>query len=156
MGRPLDRPLRILADEAAHLAPLAKLPTYLAVSGGWGVRWCVVYQSLAQIRHRYGDEADAVLGNLLCKLVLGPVQDAETRRYVEELLDEEVTTTTSRSRNGGLSSDVSTTTHERRAATVSAQRLMQLWEGEAVFVHGRDLPAITPLPLWWDRKDLPR
>jgi hypothetical protein len=33
----LDPPLRILADEAAHLAPLAKLPTYLAVSGGWGV-----------------------------------------------------------------------------------------------------------------------
>ena len=153
---PLDRPLRILADEAAHLAPLAKLPTYLAVSGGWGVRWCVVYQSLAQIRHRYGAEADAVLGNLLCKLVLGPVQDAETRRYVEELLDEEVTMTTSRSRNGGFGPDVSTTTHERRAAKVSAQRLMQLREGEAVFIHGRDLPAITRLPLWWDRKELPR
>jgi type IV secretion system protein VirD4 len=153
---PLERPLRILADEAAHLAPLAKLPTYLAVSGGWGVRWCVVYQSLAQVRHRYGDEADAVLGNLLCKLVLGPVQDAETRRYVDELLDEEVTTSTSRARNGGLGSDVSTTTHERRAAKVSAQRLMQLREGEAVFIHGRDLPAITHLPLWWDRRDLPR
>jgi hypothetical protein len=155
-GRPLDRPLRILADEAAQLAPLAKLPTYLAVSGGWGVRWCVVYQSLAQVRHRYGDEADAVLGNLLCKLILGPVQDAETRRYVEDLLDEEVTTSTSRSRNGGFGPDVSTTTHERRAAKVSAQRLMQLREGEAVLIHGRDLPAITRLPLWWDRRDLPR
>jgi hypothetical protein len=153
---PLEPPLRILADEAAHLAPLAKLPTYLAVSGGWGVRWCVVYQSLAQIRHRYSNEADAVLGNLLCKLVLGPVQDAETRRYVEELLDEEVTTTTSRSRNGGFGPDVSTTTHERRAAKVSAQRLMQLREGEAVFIHGRDLPAITRLPLWWERRDLER
>jgi type IV secretory pathway TraG/TraD family ATPase VirD4 len=63
----LERPLRVLADEGAHLAPLAKLPTYLAVSGGWGVRGFVVYQSLAQIRHRHGDEPDAVLGNLLCK-----------------------------------------------------------------------------------------
>ncbi len=35
-------PLRILADEAAYLAPLGKLPTYLAVSAGWGVRWCLV------------------------------------------------------------------------------------------------------------------
>jgi len=134
-------PLRILADEAAHLAPLAKLPTYLAVSGGWGVRWCVVYQSLAQIRHRYGDEADAVLGNLLCKLVLGPVHDAEeTRRYVEELLDEEVTTSTSRSRNGGFSSEVSTTTHERRAAKGLGPAIDAAARGEAG-VRPRPRPA---------------
>jgi len=96
-GRSSDRPiLRILADEAAHLAPLGKLPTYLSVSAGWGVRWCLIYQSLAQLEQRYGREADAVLGNVLCKLFLGPIQDATTRNYLSELLDEETVTASSR------------------------------------------------------------
>lgn len=143
--------LKILADEAAHLAPLAKLPTYLAVSGGWGVRWCIVYQSLAQLRHRYGDEADAVLGNTLIKLFLGPIQDEATRRYVVDLLDQETVTTTSRSsqRPGGPESK---TRHERPTPKVSAQGLMQLPEGEAILVHGRDLPAVTYLPAWWETR----
>ncbi len=140
--------LRILADEAAYLAPLGKLPTYLAVSAGWGVRWCLVYQSLSQLEHRYGREADAVLGNALCKLFLGPIQDESTRRYLTDLLDEETVTASSWSSSplgsGGSSRQ------ERQAPKVSAQPLMQLREGRAVLVHGRDLPAVTYLPAFWE------
>lgn len=142
--------LKILADEAAHLAPLSRLPTYLAVSGGWGVRWCLVYQSLAQLRHRYGADADAILANVLCKLFLGPIQDHDTRRYLTDLLDYETVTASSWTTTGG-GGDHSRTRHERQAAKVSAQRLQQLREGEAVLVHGRDLPATTTLPAWWER-----
>ncbi len=141
--------LRILADEAAYLAPLGKLPTYLAVSAGWGVRWCLVYQSLSQLEHRYGREADAVLGNALCKLFLGPIQDESTRRYLTDLLDEETVTASSWSSSplgsGGSSRQ------ERQAPKVSAQPLMQLREGRAVLVHGRDLPAVTYLPAFWEQ-----
>lgn len=143
-------PLRILADEAAHLAPLGRLPAYLAVSAGWGVRWCLIYQSLAQLEHRYGREADAVLGNVLCKLFMGPIQDASTRDYLGELLDEETVTASSWSA-GALGADGQRSRHERQAAKVSAQRLMQLGEGQAVLVHGRDLPAVTYLPAFWER-----
>ncbi len=142
--------LRILADEAAHLAPLGKLPTYLAVSAGWGVRWCLVYQSLSQLEHRYGREADAVLANSLCKLFLGPIQDESTRRYLSGLLDEE--TVTASSRSSSLLDGGHATRHERQAAKVSAQPLMQLREGQAVLVHGRDLPAVTYLPGWWEQR----
>jgi type IV secretion system protein VirD4 len=144
-------PLRILADEAAHLAPLAKLPTYLAVSAGWGVRWCLVYQSLAQLEHRYGREADTLLGNSLCKLFLGPIQDESTRRYLSELLDEETVTAASWSASP-LGHVAPATRHERQAAKVSAQPLMQLREGQALLVHGRDLPAVTYLPAFWERR----
>ncbi len=146
-ARPL---LRILADEAAHLAPLSKLPTYLAVSAGWGVRWCLIYQTLSQLEHRYGPEADAVLGNVLCKLFLGPIQDASTRNYLTDLLDEE-TVTASSWRAEPLGASGSKTHHERQAPKVSAQRLMQLGEGQAVMVHGRDLPAVTYLPAFWEK-----
>jgi len=135
--------LKILADEAAQLAPLAKLPTYLAVSGGWGVRWCLVYQGLSQLQHRYGGEADAILANALAKLFLGPVHDEPTRRYLAELLDEETTTS---GRNDG---EAAARRHERRQPKVSAQRLMQLAPGEAIVVHARDLPALTSLPPHW-------
>lgn len=146
-----DRPLlRIFADEAAHLAPLSKLPAYLAVSAGWGVRWCLIYQSLAQLEHRYPGEADAVLGNVLCKLFLGPIQDATTRDYLIDLLDEE-TVTASSWRAEPLGAAGPRTRHERQSAKVSAQRLMQLGEGQAVMVHGRDLPAVTYLPACWEK-----
>jgi type IV secretory pathway TraG/TraD family ATPase VirD4 len=145
-----DRPLlKILADEAAHLAPLAKLPGHLAVSGGWGVRWCLVYQSLSQLQARYREEADAIRGNALAKLFLGPIHDESTRRYLADLLDEETATVTSRNEIR-LSGETSRTRHERQRPKVSAQRLMQLAPGEAVVVHGRDLPALTYLPAHWE------
>ncbi len=142
--------LKILADEAALLAPLSRLPTYLAVSGGWGVRWCLVYQSLAQLRHRYGADADTILANVLCKLFFGPIQDHDTRRYLTDLLDEETVTARSWTSNG-IGERSSRTRHERQASKVSAQRLQQLREGEALLIHGRDLPAITKLAAWWEQ-----
>jgi type IV secretion system protein VirD4 len=143
--------LKILADEAANLAPLAKLPTYLSVSAGWNVRWCVVYQSLAQLHHRYGDEAHSILGNTLVKLFMGPIQDEMTRRYLVDLLDEEKVTTTSRT--GGRSWEPATKTeHERFVPKVSAQGLMQLAEGQAILIHERNLPAVTYLPAHWERR----
>lgn len=138
--------LRILADEAAHLAPLAKLPTYLAVSAGWNVRWCLIYQSLAQVRERYGPSADTVLANVLAKLFMGPIQDETTRRYLVDLLDDE----TVMERTWAAGSIAETSRHERRASKASAQRLMQLAVGQAVLVHGRDLPAITHLDGYWE------
>lgn len=144
-GRPTGPLLRILVDEAAHLAPLQKLPTYLSVSAGWGVRWLLVYQSISQLQHRYGREADSILGNAQCKMFLGPIQDESTRRYLVELLGEEIVTTRSRTSRGSQL-DHSTTLQERREHKASAQRLMQLRLGEAVLTHGRELPAITRLP----------
>ena len=144
-GRPSGSLLRILVDEAAHLAPLQKLPTYLSVSAGWGVRWLLVYQSISQLQHRYGREADGILGNAQCKLFLGPIQDESTRRYLVELLGEETVSARSRTSHGSRL-DRSTTLQERREHKASAQRLMQLRLGEAVLTHGREVPAITQLP----------
>lgn len=143
-------PLRILADEAAHLAPLSNLPRLLAVSAGWNVRWLLIYQSLAQLQDRYGPGADIIIGNVLSKLFMGPIQDESTRRYLMDLLDEETVTSRSWSTNAtGVSGG--RTHHERQASKVSSQRLMQLPEGKAVMIHGRDLPAITKVTPYWKR-----
>jgi len=140
--------LKILADEAAHLAPLARLGTHLAVSAGHGVRWCVVYQSIAQIRARYGHEADAIIANTLCKLYLGPIVDGATRQEVQALLGEqevEQTSTTS-----GRWGESTTTRHEQSRPKLGGEQLAQLSGGEAIAFHGHDLPALVRLPFWWE------
>jgi hypothetical protein len=43
-------------------------------------------------------------------------------------------------------------TDEREAAKVSGRPLMQLRVGQVVLVHGRDLPAVTCLPAWWEQR----
>ncbi len=92
--------LRIVADEAAHLTPLRDLATYLAVSRGWGARWMVVFQSIAQLHQRYGRDADAILANTLTKQFFGPVHDRSTREELIALLGEERVTETTRSTHG--------------------------------------------------------
>jgi type IV secretory pathway TraG/TraD family ATPase VirD4 len=139
--------LKVLADEAAHLAPLGKLPTYLSVSASWGVRFCVVYQSLADVRHRYGVQADTVLANTLVKLVLGPIHDRATRDEVVALLGHELVEHTSHTTDpyGGARS---TTRHEQHRPANSAEQLARIGEGEAIAIHGRELPAVVRLPLY--------
>jgi len=138
--------LKILADEAAHLAPLAQLPMLLSVSAGWGARWCLVFQSIAQVRHRYGAQADAVLGNALCKLAMGPIHDRATRDELVALLGDELVEQTSGTDSMGSRSSV--TRHEQLRPKITAEQLAMLGEGEAIAIHGRDLPAIVQLPVW--------
>jgi type IV secretion system protein VirD4 len=140
--------LKIEADEAAHLTPLGKLPAYLSVSAGWSVRWLVVYQSYAQLRARYGQAADAITANALCKLFLGPIHDRATRDELVALLGEqqvEQTSTTS-----GRWGESTTTRHEQPRPKLGAEQLAQLGGGQAIAFHGRDLPALVTLPFWWE------
>jgi type IV secretion system protein VirD4 len=143
--------VKILADEAAQLAPLRKLPTYLAVSRSWGCRWMVVYQSNAQLRQRYGHDADAILANTLFKLFVGPIHDKATRDELAALLGEEhvreVTHSTDRLGMGGGRSE-----RDGYRPKAGAVDLATLPDEHAVMIHRNDLPAIVRLPLFNDRR----
>lgn len=141
--------LKVLLDEAAHLAPLGKLATYLAVCRAWNVRMFLSYQSIGQIRSRYGDQADAVLANLMTKIFLGPIHDQATREEVIGLLGGEEVTRTSRTHDG-WGARRSMTEHEQETDKINAAELAQLREGDGIVVHGRDLPIKVALPTWWE------
>jgi hypothetical protein len=143
--------LHVLVDEAANLAPLGSLPTHLAVSAGWGVRWLLAYQTVGQIQHRYGHEADVILGNLLCKAFLGPIHDSATAEYIDGLVGERTVTTKSWT-VGPFGARGASTRHEHQTSKVSRPALSQLAEGEALVVHGRDLPFVSHFPATWERR----
>jgi type IV secretory pathway TraG/TraD family ATPase VirD4 len=140
--------VKIVVDEAASLTPLGDLPRHLAVTRSSGIRWMLVYQSVAQIRARYGVEADTILANAGVKLHLGPIHDRATRTELLDLLGEEPVTRTSHT-SRGWGAEESVTRAEEHRPKLSTDDLARLGEGKAVLVHGRDVPAIVELPFWW-------
>jgi hypothetical protein len=146
---PRELPItKVLIDEAANLAPLRKLPTALSISAGMNVRFALIYQSVAQLRARYGADADTILANAGAKVFLGPISDAETRRTVIDAFGEEDVETTSYT-GGTWGAAGSRTTRTERRSKLSADDLARLPEGVAVVLHGRDLPARVKLRFWW-------
>jgi type IV secretion system protein VirD4 len=125
------RRLRLLLDEAANVAPLADLPRMLSQAAGHGLRVATIWQSVAQLRGHYADEADTILANSTAKLFLGPVTDEATRRTLVGLL--------------GL--DVS---QGRGAASESNAAALQQLDGErALIVRGSQLPGLVRLRPFW-------
>ena len=90
-GRPLDPPLLVVLDEAAHIAPLPELDGLAATCASHGIQLVTVWQDLAQVRARYGARAPTVLNNHRAKLFLPGIADPDTLEYASRLIgDEEV------------------------------------------------------------------
>ncbi len=87
-GKPLEKPLLIVIDEAAQLQ-LGWLPTEVSTIAALGAFFVTCWQNLAQIHHRYGTLADAVLSGHRTKCFFAGVDDPATTRYLTGLLGHE-------------------------------------------------------------------
>jgi type IV secretion system protein VirD4 len=121
---------RLLLDEAANIAPLSDLPRLLSQAAGHGIRVATIWQSLAQMNARYGDEADTILANSSAKLFMGPITDHATRTYITELLG----------------------SGDNSRPKTSAAALQQLGPGRALLVNASDQPAILSQRPWWKER----
>ena len=88
-GRPLDPPLLVVLDEAAHIAPLAELDGLAATCASHGIQIVTIWQDLAQVRGRYGARAPTVLNNHRAKLFLPGIADPDTLEYASRLIGDE-------------------------------------------------------------------
>ena len=88
-GRPLDPPLLVVLDEAAHIAPLPELDGLAATCASHGIQIVTVWQDLAQVRARYGARAPTVLNNHRAKLFLPGIADPDTLEYASRLIGDE-------------------------------------------------------------------
>jgi type IV secretion system protein VirD4 len=153
-GRPLDPPLLVVLDEAAHIAPLPELDGLAATCASHGIQLVTVWQDLAQVRSRYGARAPTVLNNHRAKLFLPGIADPDTLEYASRLIgDEEISVPSfSRDQRGGRS----TTTTRGPRRLLPPEDLRCLARGQAVLVYGTLPPTRLRLRPWWAEVRPPR
>lgn len=79
------RPLLVVLDEAAQVAPISDLDQLAATGAGLGVTLLTVFQDFAQIEARWGERAATIVNNHATRLVLGGLEDPRAPRYLSAL-----------------------------------------------------------------------
>ena len=146
-GRPLDPPLLVVLDEAAHIAPLPELDGLAATCASHGIQIVTVWQDLAQVRGRYGARAPTVLNNHRAKLFLPGIADPDTLEYASRLIGDEEASHPSVTRDPTGRRSTTSTTAPRRLLPPEALRCLP--RGRAVLVYGTLPPARLQLRPWW-------
>lgn len=82
----LDRPLLLVLDEAANIAPLPDLDEIASTAMGLGITLVTVWQDLAQIRARYHQRAATIVNNHAGMLVLRGMRDLDALSATSDLL----------------------------------------------------------------------
>ena len=135
----LARPLLLVIDEAANIAPLPDLAQIASTARGVGIQLVTVWQDFAQIQARYGTFAQTVINNHRAKVVLAGISDTPTLDYISRLIGDEAVTEQSRSRTaGGRTSITEATRHRPLAPTAGLRRANT---GTGVLVYGNFHPA---------------
>jgi type IV secretion system protein VirD4 len=146
-GRPLDPPLLVVLDEAAHIAPLPELDGLAATCASHGIQIVTIWQDLAQVRGRYGARAPTVLNNHRAKLFLPGIADPDTLEYASRLIGDEEASHPSVTRDPAGKRSTTSTTTPRRLLPPEALRCLP--RGRAVLVYGTLPPARLQLRPWW-------
>ncbi|HEY6472909.1 MAG TPA: type IV secretory system conjugative DNA transfer family protein [Acidimicrobiales bacterium] len=149
-SHPLDPPLLVVLDEAAHIAPLAELDALAATCASHGIQLVTIFQDLAQVRGRYGSRAPTVLNNHRAKLFLPGIADPDTLDYASRLVGDEEVTQPSVTRDSTGRRSTTSTTGPRRLLPPEELRCLPL--GRAVLVYGTLPPAKLRLRPWWADK----
>jgi type IV secretion system protein VirD4 len=142
----LDPRLFMLFDEIANTAPVRNLPSWLSQCGDHGIVIATLWQSIAQIDHRYGRAArDAICAASTAQVFLPPLADPTSAGYLTELLGEEPVANASSS--SGLSRH---TLSVARETAGPSPWLRQVPRGHGFLLY-RDLPpAIVRAPRWFE------
>ena len=158
-GNRIPKPLLIVIDEAAQLQ-LGWLPTEVSTIAALDAFFVTCWQNLAQINHRYGTLADAVLSGHRTKCFFAGIDDPATSRYLTGLLGNE--RVTRRSHSHDVSSTWGNRQQGRRSVSESTQReelapahtIREMVPGQAVLLHGTLPPIHLDAIRWWDEPQL--
>lgn len=151
-GRRLDKPLLIVIDEAGQLE-LRWLPEEVSTIAGLGGMFVTGWQSRAQINHRYGSLADAVLGGHRSKIIFNGCDDPATLDYVSRVAGTEHVAQRGWSADtGGGRRTVSE--HLQREDLLPAHVVRQMRRQEAVLLHGTLPPIHLRTIRWWEDRQL--
>ncbi|MDA2986286.1 MAG: TraM recognition domain-containing protein [Actinomycetota bacterium] len=156
-GGRMDPPVLFLLDECANVAPIPSLPALLADGRGQNLTVVPIFQALAQVRSRYGDEdASTVFSASQIKLILGGTDDADDLRDLCELIGErdDWFTTTSRSANAlAIDSGATTSSSLRKVPILPPDAIRSIPFGSAVMLLSQADPFPLRMRRWTQRPD---
>lgn len=143
----LETPLLTVLDEAANIAALPMLPTFLSAIGSKHVQIITSWQDFSQIKARYPDKMNTVINNSRGKLILPGVADPETLQYFSQVTGEtiEETISVSKPQQGQKSYSFG----EGRRALLSPATIREQQLGEAILVYGHLPPAKIKLRMYF-------
>jgi type IV secretion system protein VirD4 len=145
-GTPLDPPLLVVLDEAAHIAPVRELGALAATGPEPGIQLVTIFHDHAQIRAIYGTNAATVIANHRARLFLPGIGDPETLEQISRSLGTTQRTRTSQTR-GRLGH--STTATPAPEPLISAHQLRELANGTGLVVYGSRPPMRVSLRFWF-------
>ena len=146
-GRPLERPLLLVLDEAANIAPLPDLDQIAATGSGQGLQLVSVFQDLAQIHERWGARADTIVNNHRAKLFGPGVSCVRTLDYLRRVLGDAELDVVSRTVEGRGGHATTRSTTFRPLAPPNALRERA---GESMLlVYGNLPPAVVQTRPWF-------
>jgi len=144
--------LLFVIDEAGQLE-LQWLPAEVSTIAGLGAMFVTCWQSRAQINHRYGTLADAVLGGHRSKVVFNGTDDPSTLEYLSRVAGtEHVPRRGWSAETGGGRRTVSE--QLQREDLLPAHVIRQMRRQEAVLLHGTLPPIHLRAVLWWEDPEL--
>lgn len=153
-GRPIDRPLLLVLDEAANIAPLPDLDQIAATGAGQGLQLVSVFQDLAQVHQRWGSRADTIVNNHRAKLFGGGVSCARTLEYLRRVLGDAELDQESRTSAGEGRRSTTRSTTFRPLAPPNALR--ERSDGSMLLVYGNLPPAVVRTRPWFRDRALRR
>lgn len=136
----LQKPLLLVIDEAANIAPLPDLAQLASTARGVGIQLVTVWQDFAQLQSRYGTLAQTVINNHRAKIVLSGVSDTPTLDYTSRLIGDQAITETSKTTGPDGTTKTTTETIRYQPLATPAQ-LRQQPTGEGVLIYGNLAPA---------------
>jgi type IV secretory pathway TraG/TraD family ATPase VirD4 len=81
-----QRPLLLVLDEAATVAPLEELDQLAATVSGLDVTLVTVVQDFAQLVARWGARAPTIVNNHTTRVVMGGLSDPTVGKYLPEMV----------------------------------------------------------------------
>lgn len=144
-----EPPVAMILDEIANIHPWPALPQAMAAGSGEGLQVVVAFQSRAQARDAYGDDAEQSMWDNGARVLLGGSMDEPHLRELAAMLGERTVKQSSRS----WSMQAMTTTSEQphTLPLVSSAELRRLPEHMVLAISGRARPMAVDLVNWPQR-----
>lgn len=150
-GRRPGRPVTLILDEAANIAPLPDLPSIVSEGGSQGLLTIACFQDLSQARSRWGPAADGFLSLFGVKVVLPGIGEVRTLEQVSRLagdVDVPLRSVTRRPWPIGRQG-TSVTVSSRRQPRLPVNAIAQLPPGTAIVIEGPTAPTRLQLTPWY-------